>query len=357
MNIKKSRLLIALGIISVAIIVIAANELELFLPSNNYTLVKANNRPFFAKQLADTTIITPPKAIITSNMLPSVDQIQTSLNMLATDQAKFALAQQLYGSTKRPLFLVLAVEAGAIAMLFFSPEQASMGKKLLTYAENNIAQIGSLGLYGLGQGLAKPLLEATEQDAYNLYVKPIMMAGIGLVGMSVACTVSPDALLARGATSIFEGMTMRGAQQLALNAINKGYSTRPAQKVLAAMHSPEGQFINNGLIIMGTLGLIAAAPLLLTYAGTAVAAIAGTQATAAIAASSILSALEHLEQPLVLETAQAKGEEIMINVKKQTISFGQKVQSAWKQATGFFASLLPDFDVIPEAIALSMPYK
>jgi hypothetical protein len=262
--------------------------------------------------------------------IPSITQLYT----VAEQGGKELAAAEAYKKIQDPFFVIAANNSMAIATIFFA--QGADSNAILQLASDRLARYGALTLYGFGSGLTKPLL--TDGTSYSLYLKPITLGSIGIIGMTVVCSAIPLPFVASSAYSVFQGMTMTSGITLAKNMLQKGVNTQPVKEALTLLRKPETALFNNAVIIAGTVGIMAATPLLLTYAGAVATTALATQITATMALSAALDITEELSKAAVYTHAVCTGTQVATTATSKPLS--AHVREGWQNMKSFFTTFM-----------------
>jgi hypothetical protein len=267
-----------------------------------------------------------PSSIQKLSSLPDITTLYTILTHQAGSQAKFLLAKEAYQAVRKPFFFVVAHNGMALATVLFSPETDA--QKILQFTGERLMDYGAQTLYAYASGATDTMLSLIPKTTFDLYIKPITLGSIGIIGMTIACSAIPSPFIASTAYSGFQGMTVSGGLNLAKNALSKGLESKAVKKAMRIVKKPESTLFKNAFIITGALGLIALTPLLLPYAGAYLESISTnavtTYITGTMALSAALDALAELSKASTYITYYQAGQSSIESLKQNW----QQIQNA-----------------------------
>lgn len=267
-----------------------------------------------------------------TGVLPNISDIY----MAAEKGSKGAVAIEAYKRIQNPFFVIAANNSMAVATIIFS--QGANADAIMQLASERLARYGALTLYGFGSGASAELLNGDlEQTAFNLYLKPITLGTLGIIGMTIVSSAIPVPLVAASAHSVFQGMTMTSGIKLATNMLNQGVNAEPVKEAIRTLRQPETALFNNAIVIAGTLGVMAVTPLLITYAGAIASTALATQITATMALSAALDITAELSNAAIYSYSAATGSAVSTDVVRP---LPERIQNSWQSMTNFFSSFM-----------------
>lgn len=266
------------------------------------------------------------------SLIPNVSDIYIA----AGQGGKSTVAIEAYKKIQSPFFVIAANNSMAVATIIFS--QGVDADAIIQLASDRLARYGALTLYGFGSGASAELLNGNRtQNSYNLYLKPIALGTVGIIGMTIVCSAIPVPLMASSAYSVFQGMTMTSGMKLATNMLDQGVNAEPVKEALRTLRKPETALFNNAVIIAGTLGVMAMTPLLITYAGAVATTALATQITTTMALSAALDITAELSNAAIYSHSAATGSMLSTEVVKP---LPERIQSGWQNMKNFFSSFM-----------------